>query len=213
MFYNFKSNDIIQDVITSYICPIVADIKDEFNKLHRYDVLAIYSPAYIANEILYKLLCVEDVNEFDVNDEFWIHDETDSYLLYKDDNDVIITIGYDGMIFIEDARFNNGCIKHSEATLSYVFDEFSRKDVLEISDGIFPVLVFGFEYEFENKEFYNNEYDDAEEYCCNNTNHNTATKENYEYNQKILEEKIKEFEKQLNVSLNKYFNKKFIYLN
>ena len=162
MIYNFKSENLMQDVVNPCLCPIIDDIEDEFYNLHRFDSLAIYAPSCIAREILCRLLKVEDIDENEIREDFWFHEESDNFLLWSaDDTEVIVTIGYDGMIWVEYARLDDGHIKVSEATLSYVYDEFSQRDVLDIIDDENSVLVFGFEDEFEETE----SYDDLEE-CC-----------------------------------------------
>lgn len=162
MIYDFKSETLMQDVVSSCLCPIIDDIEDEFYNLHRFDSLAIYAPSCIAREILCRLLKVEDIDEEEIREDFWFHEESDEFLLWSaDDTEVIVTIGYDGMIWVEYARLDDGHIKVSEATLSYVYDEFSQRDVLDIIDDENSVLVFGFEDEFEETE----SYDDLEE-CC-----------------------------------------------
>ena len=161
MFYNFKSDELIQDLCVECICPIIADIEDEYYNLHRDESLSIYAPSYIAKEILGRLLENDEEND---EPEFWVHEDSDVFLLYNDDEEVIITIGYDGMISIETARTNDGRILRSESVLNYVYDEFSQKDVKRISDDEFSVLVFGFTDECEDTE----SYDDADycEYCA-----------------------------------------------
>lgn len=162
MIYDFKSENLMQDVVSSCLCPIIDDIEDEFYNLHRFDSLAIYAPSCIAREILCRLLKVEDIEEEEIGEDFWFHEESDEFLLWSADNtEVIVTIGYDGMIWVEYARLDDGHIKVSEATLSYVYDEFSQRDVLDIIDDENSVLVFGFEDEYEDCESYNEE-------CCEN---------------------------------------------
>lgn len=136
MFYNYKSNDVMQDVIIKCACPIVNDIEDEYEKLRRYEHLAIYAPSYIAKEILGGI--------FEYIDDLWVNEESNNMLLFDDEKDVVITIAYDGMVFVESARFKSGDIKYSGAMLSYVYDSFTKKEVDVISSDETPVLVFGF---------------------------------------------------------------------
>lgn len=168
MIYNFKSENLMQDVVNPCLCTIIDDIEDEFYNLHRFDSLSIYAPSCIAREILCRLLKVEDIDKDEIREDFWFHEESDEFLLWSaDDTEVIVTIGYDGMIWVEYARLDDGHIKVSEATLSYVYDEFSQRDVLDIIDDENSVLVFGFEDEFEETEY----YDDLEE-CCEESESN-----------------------------------------
>ena len=140
------------------MCPIISDIEDEYYNLHRYETLAIYAPSYIAKEILGRILENDKEND---EPEFWVHEDSDVFLLYNDYEEVVITIGYDGMISVESARTNDGRILRSESVLSYVYDEFPQKDVKKISNNEFSVLVFGFKDECEDIESYDKE-------CCEN---------------------------------------------
>lgn len=158
MFYNFKSDELIQDLYIECLCPIISDVEDEYYNLHRYETLAIYAPSYIAKEILGRILENDKEND---EPEFWVHEDSDVFLLYNDYEEVVITIGYDGMISVESARTNDGRILRSESVLSYVYDELPQKDVKKISNDEFSVLVFGFKDECEDTESYDKE-------CCEN---------------------------------------------
>ncbi len=158
MFYNFKSDELIQDIILDNLRSLISDIKDEYYNLHRYETLAIYAPSYIAKEILSRILENDKEND---ESEFWVHEDSDVFLLYNDYEEVVITIGYDGMISVESARTNDGRILRSESVLSYVYDELPQKDVKKISNNEFSVLVFGFKDECEDTESYDKE-------CCEN---------------------------------------------
>ena len=158
MFYNFKSDELIQDLYIECLCPIISDVEDEYYNLHRYETLAIYAPSYIAKEILGRILENDKEND---EPEFWVHEDSDVFLLYNDYEEVVITIGYDGMISIESARTNDGRILRSESVLSYVYDELPQKDVKKISNDEFSVLVFGFKDGCEDTESYDKE-------CCEN---------------------------------------------
>ena len=161
MFYNFKSDELIQDVVIECICPIVYDLMDEYHYLRRDENLSIYAPSYIAKEILGRLLSEESLEEFEEADSLWVNEDSDIFLLYNENEEVVITIGYDGMIFIETARTKDGRILRSESALCYVYDEFSHKDVEKLSNDEFSVLVFGFKDECEDTESYDEE-------CCEN---------------------------------------------
>ena len=161
MFYNFKSDELIQDVVIECICPIVYDLMDEYHYLRRDENLSIYAPSYIAKEILGRLLSEENLEEFEEADSLWVNEDSDIFLLYNENEEVVITIGYDGMIFVETARTKDGRILRSESALCYVYDEFSHKDVEKLSNDEFSVLVFGFKDECEDTESYDEE-------CCEN---------------------------------------------
>lgn len=140
MIYNYKSNETVQDVILECYCLLMNDIADEYSTLRRDDSLFIYAPSYVAREILARLLDeIEDV---------WVHAESHNELLYNDENEVIITIGSDGMIFVESARGENGQLKDNDGgSLTYVYDGFSKRDIDELSASGESILVFGFEDE------------------------------------------------------------------
>ncbi|MBQ4523356.1 MAG: hypothetical protein IJA10_10480 [Lachnospiraceae bacterium] len=138
MIYNYKSDETVQDVILECFCPLIEDIADEYSTLRRYEDLSIYTPSYIARELIGRILEeIEDV---------WVHTESHTDLLYNDENEVVITIANDGMIFIEVARGKNGQLKdNSDCTLTYVYDGFSKKDIDILSASGESILVFGFE--------------------------------------------------------------------
>ena len=139
MIYNYKSEETVQDVILECFCPLLEDIADEYSTLRRYNELSIYAPSYVAREILSRML--------DEIDEVWVHVDSHNELFYKDDNEVLITIGYDGMIFVEEARIDGVLIGNEDCSLTYVYDGFSKKDIDELSKSGESILVFGFEEE------------------------------------------------------------------
>lgn len=137
MIYDYKSDELTQEVYISCICPIVDDIIDEYSTLRRYENLSIYAPSYIAREIIGRLL--EEV------DDLWVHTDSDISLIYADGNDLIVTIACDGMIFIESAK-NNGIIKSNEdCSLTYFYDGLGQKDLDILEENAESILVFGFE--------------------------------------------------------------------
>ena len=143
MIYNHKSEENVQDVILECVCPLIEDIADEFDMLRRYDALHLYLPSWLAREIVGRIL--------DEIDGLWVHEEAHTELLCKDDNEVIITIAYDGMVFIEEARGTKGQLKDGDGVVNYVYDGFKQKDIEKLTSDECPVLVFGFEEdEIEN---------------------------------------------------------------
>ena len=137
MIYDYKSKSTVQDVILESIEKLTYDIEDEFASVRRYQYLAIYSPAFLAREIIGEIL--------DDEDDTWVNEDAHFELLHDDDNEVLITLAYDGMIFIEEARSDNGELKISDfSALTYVYDGFSKKDVDYLSSEGDSVLVFGF---------------------------------------------------------------------
>lgn len=139
MIYNHKSEENVQDVILECICPLIEDVADEFDMLRRYDALHLYLPSWLAREIVGRTL--------DEIEGLWLHEEAHTELLCKDDNEVIITIAYDGMVFIEEARGIKGQLKDGDGVVNYVYDGFKQKDIEKLTSDDCPVLVFGFEEE------------------------------------------------------------------
>ena len=145
MIYDYKSDKIVQDVIFEYYHPFIEDIADEYDSLRRNEFLLIYAPSYIAREIYTRI--------FSEVDSVWINEEADTKLLVDDDNEVIITISVDGMVFIEEARGNSGQLKYGDGVVNYVYDGFKQKEIEKLASDDCPVLVFGFEEdEIENDD-------------------------------------------------------------
>lgn len=144
MLYNYKSEEFVQDTILEDIEILVDDIAEEFYSLRRYNELDIYAPSHIAREIIALLL--EEV------DEVWVHADSHNDLLYKDDNEVIITIANDGMVFVEEARIKNKLKSAEDSSLSYVYDGFSKKDIDFLSESAESILIFGFHEDYMDNE-------------------------------------------------------------
>jgi len=145
MIYDYKSDKIVQDVIFEYYHPFIEDIADEYDSLRRNEFLLIYAPSYIAREIYTRI--------FSEVDSVWINEEADTKLLVDDDNEVIITISVDGMVFIEEARGNSGQLKYGDGVVNYVYDGFKQKEIEKLASDDCPVLIFGFEEdEIENDD-------------------------------------------------------------
>lgn len=139
MLYDHKSDELTQEILLECLCPLCEDIIDEYSTLHRYDNLSIYAPAYITREILGRLL--------DEIEDLWVNAESENELLYKDGNDVVVTIAYDGMVFVEDARANGVVKSNEDCCLTYFYDGFSKKDLNVLEKNAESILVFGFEDE------------------------------------------------------------------
>lgn len=137
MIYDYKSDELTQEVYIQCICPLCDDIIDEFSTLRRYENLSIYAPSYIAREILGRLL--------DEIEDLWVDADSENELLYKDNNEVLVTIAYDGMVFVEEAKVN-GIIKSNEdSCLTYFYDGLGKKDLDALEANAESILVFGFE--------------------------------------------------------------------
>lgn len=136
MLYDYNGA-LTQEVYVKCICPIVDDIIDEYSNLHRYDNLSIYAPVNIIREMLGMLL--------EETDDLWVDEDSDISLIYADGNDLVVTIGYDGMVFIEEARYD-GVIKSNEDNcLTYFYDGLGKKDLDTLEENADSILVFGFE--------------------------------------------------------------------
>ena len=137
MIYDYKSDELTQEVYIQCICPIVDDIIDEYSTLRRYNNLSVYAPSYIAREILGRLL--------DEIEDLWVDADSENELLYKDNNEVLVTIACDGMVFVEEAKIN-GIIKSNEdCSLTYFYDGLGQKDLDALEENAESILVFGFE--------------------------------------------------------------------
>ena len=137
MIYDYKSDELTQEVYIQCICPLCDDIIDECSTLRRYENLSIYAPSYIAREILGRLL--------DEIEDLWVDADSENELLYKDDNEVLITIACDGMVFVEEVKVN-GIIKSNEdCSLTYFYDGLGQKDLDILEENAESILVFGFE--------------------------------------------------------------------
>ena len=139
MLYDYKSDELTQEVYLQCICPLCDDIIDEYSTLRRYENLSIYAPSYIAREILGRLL--------DEIEDLWVDADSENELLYKDNNEVLITIAYDGMIFVEEAKVNGIVKSNEDCSLTYFYDGLGQKDLSILEENAESILVFGFEYD------------------------------------------------------------------
>lgn len=137
MIYDYKSEELTQEVYIQCICPLCDDIIDEYSTLRRYNDLSIYAPSYIAREILGRLL--------DEIEDLWVDADSENELLYNNDNDVVITIAYDGMVFVEEARVNGVIKSNEDSCLTYFYDGLGQKDLDALEKNAESILVFGFE--------------------------------------------------------------------
>ncbi len=145
MLYDYKNDELVQDVILESCEDIVDDIIEEYVGLRRYDYLAVYATTYVIKELL-LLLVNNDV-------DLYVDDESEFWLLENDDNEIILTIDHTGNVFIEDAS-GLSRIKNTDAVLTYYYDGLSQSDLKLLSeDEDKSILVFGFEDdEFETDE-------------------------------------------------------------
>lgn len=137
MIYDYKSDELTQEVYIQCICPLCDDIIDEYSTLRRYNNLSIYAPSYIAREILGRLL--------DEIEDLWVDADSENELLHKDENEVVITIAYDGMVFVEDARYDGVIKSNEDSCLTYFYDGLGQKDLDTLEENAESILVFGFE--------------------------------------------------------------------
>ena len=137
MIYDYKSDELTQEVYIQCICPLCDDIIDEYSTLRRYENLSIYAPSYIAREILGRLL--------DEIEDLWVDADSENELLYNNDNDVVVTIAYDGMVFVEEAKVNGVIKSNEDCSLTYFYDGLGQKDLNALEENAESILVFGFE--------------------------------------------------------------------
>lgn len=187
MIYNHKSEENVQDTILECVCPLIEDIADEFDMLRRYDALHLYLPSWLAREIVGRIL--------DELDGLWVHGEAHTELLCKDDNEVIITIAYDGMVFIEEARGTKGQLKDGDGVVNYVYDGFKQKDIEKLTSDDCPVLVFGFEEDEIEDEDTELSATSAAIYLVNG---NEVDKNTYEKSVAEFDKKFREFIDEMN---------------
>lgn len=139
MIYNYKSDEIVQDIITDDLSPVIEDIETEFTKLRRGEHICIFAPSYIARDILSNLL--ENL------DDVFVHSESHNELLYSDKNDICLTLSYDDCIFIENARWDDKYLTRCNGAMNYVYDNFKKSDIDKMSLDENPILVFGLKEE------------------------------------------------------------------
>ena len=206
MIYNHKSDSNVQDIILDDIAKLTDDIESEYELLRRYDCLIIYSPAFLAREILGIIL--DDV------DDVWVHEDAHLELLSDDDNEVLITIAYDGMIFVEEARYDENLKNNDSCTLTYVYDGFPKKDIDYLSSDGESVLVFGFDdgvldefehYEINGERVSKEEFDEyVSQFRHDEKPTTTTTTATYRVNGKECSKE--EYEKALNELDDKYLD-------
>lgn len=137
MIYDYKSDELTQEVYIQCICPLCDDIINEYSTLRRYENLSIYAPSYVAREILGRLL--------DEIEDLWVDADSENELLYKDNNEVLVTIAYDGMVFVEEARVDGVIKSNEDSCLTYFYDRLGQKDLSVLEENAESILVFGFE--------------------------------------------------------------------
>lgn len=137
MLYDYKSEEVTQEVFVRCLCPIVDDLIDEYSTLRRYDNISIYAPSYITREILGRLL--------DEIEDLWVRADSENELLHGDNNEVVVTIGCDGMVFVEDAKVDGVIKSNEDSCLTYFYDGLGQKDLSILEENAESILLFGFE--------------------------------------------------------------------
>ena len=189
MIYDYKSDELTQEVYITCICPIIDDIIDEYSTLRRYENLSIYAPSYIAREILGRLL--------DEIEDLWVNVDSENELLYKDNNEVLVTIAYDGMVFVEESKVN-GIIKSNEdCSLTYFYDGLGKKDLDTLEENADSILVFGFEDDdcegCKNEDTELATTSNIEQYYVNGKE---VSKQTWEKEQKLINDEIEAFRRE-----------------
>ena len=188
MIYDYKSDELTQEVYIKCICPLCDDIIDEYSTLRRYENLSIYAPSYIAREILGRLL--------DEIEDLWLNDDSEVGLLSDTDNDVVITIGFDGSVFVEDAKIDSIIKSNADSCLTYFYDELNKKDLDALEENAESILVFGFEE--DNCECCTDKDENAELSTTSSktqyyVNGKEVSKQTWEREQKLINDEIETF--------------------
>lgn len=186
MIYDYKSDKLTQEVYITCICPIVDDIIDEYSTLRRYENLSIYAPSYIAREILGRLL--------DEIEDLWVDADSENELLYKDNNEVLVTIANDGMVFVEESKVNGVIKSNEDCSLTYFYDGLGQKDLDTIEENAESILVFG----FEDDDCEGSNSEDSELATTSNKeqyyiNGKEVSKQTFEKEQKLINDEIEAF--------------------
>ena len=189
MIYDYKSDELTQEVYIQCICPIVDDIIDEYSTLRRYENLSIYVPSYIAREILGRLL--------DEIEDLWVDADSENELLYKDENEVVVTIAYDGMVFVEEAKVNGIVKSNEDCSLTYFYDGLGQKDLSVLEENAESILVFGFEEDTcegcKNEDTELATTSNIEQYYVNGKE---VSKQTWEKEQKLINDEIEAFRRE-----------------
>lgn len=122
MYYDFKSEDNIQEVTLNGIEDLVEDIDWEYNNLRRYETIAIYTSYEEVLMILlkmYKELSVDIISQL----KDYIPNEM-----------VVLTLSYDGVLSCQYALDESGMVLLSEAQLTYVYDSVCTYSIAKIID-------------------------------------------------------------------------------
>lgn len=163
MLYNYKSKELVQDVIVNDLTAIIEDIHEEYELLHRDEALYIYVPKYMAKEIVKVIL--DEFNNIKIKE--CVFSLLDDKLTVKD-AELLITLCADGVLFVEEARWNDGRLTNTAGSvLSYVYDGFSKKDIDMLAAYGDSILVFGFDDEESDESKDDRDEDDEsnDEYC------------------------------------------------
>ena len=188
MLYDYKSDELTQEVYITCICPLCDDIIDEYSTLRRYENLSIYAPSYIAREILGRLL--------DEIEDLWVDADSENELLHKDNNEVLVTIACDGMVFVEEAKVNGVIKSNEDCSLTYFYDGLGQKDLNALEENAESILVFGFEDDdcegckSEDTELATT---DKSQYYVNGKE---VSKQTWEKEQKLINDEIEAFRRE-----------------
>lgn len=131
------NNGIITNhAIVNDINIINFDIVKSYEEMIKSGAISIYAPSYIAREVI-KYLVINI-------DELWVHNHSVNKILFQDCKDVVITLYDDGMIFVEEARFDGLIKDNSDSDFTYIHDSFKKHEVDELNKNG-QVLIFGFD--------------------------------------------------------------------
>ena len=117
-------------------------------------------------------------------------------MLYGDDNDVVVTIAYDGMVFVEEAKVNRVIKSNEDCSLTYFYDGLGQKDLDTLEENAESILVFGFEDDdcegckSEDTELATT---DKSQYYVNGKE---VSKQTWEKEQKLINDEIEAFRRE-----------------
>ena len=115
--------------------------------------------------------------------------------LHKD-GDVVITIAYDGMVFVEEARYDGVIKSNEDSCLTYFYDGLNSKDLSILEENAESILVFGFEEDTcegcksEDTELATT---DKSQYYVNGKE---VSKQTWEKEQKLINDEIEAFRRE-----------------
>lgn len=131
--FDYKSDKNIQETIFDNDKHLLLNIIKEFNNLRRYEFIAIYTSKKKADILKNKLAKLFDV---EISDDKEIQDEW-----------CILTLAYDGNIFIDSMYLENKTVRSSGAIINYLDNDCNTIALVKLSTDDENVLIYRFENE------------------------------------------------------------------